>query len=77
MYCDPLRVERIQETLCWFDHPVIIGKHPVASFDLRPLATIIAKKKLHWAPGQSSEAEQEYAKGRILAHLSVCTVPLA
>ena len=73
----PLHIECIQDALRGLDHPVVIGRHLVASFDSRSLITIVAENQLHWVSSKSSEAENEGPQSRILSRLCTGTVPFA
>jgi hypothetical protein len=70
-HLDPLHIECIQDVLHGLDHPVVIGRHPVASFDSRSLITVVAESQLHWVLSKSSEVENEGPQSRILSRL--CT----
>jgi hypothetical protein len=76
-HLDPLHIECIQDALCGLDHPVVIGRHPVTSFDSRSLVAVVAEKQLHWMSSESSEAEYEGPQSRILSRLCMGTVPFA
>lgn len=56
---------------------MVVGRHSVAPFDLGSLVAVEYKNQLDWEPGESSEAKQKCSKGRVLACLSMCTVPPA
>jgi hypothetical protein len=74
---NPLHIECIQQALRGLDHPMVIGRHSVATFDLGSLVTVECKKQLHRESSESSESKQKCSKGRVLARLSMCAVPPA
>lgn len=74
-YRDPLHIECVEDALSGLDHPVVICRDTMPSFDPRPLIAVITENELYWVPRESSEPKQKGPESGVHSSSRTCTVP--